>query len=98
MAERVVRADAFASMSRIVEAARQVFATGDGMGSLNRIADEAGVGIATLYRHFPTRAELAKAVYDRIFADEIEPFFAELERSDAPRGVLLDLAESLLRV
>lgn len=98
MAARSLRADAFASVSRIIEAARRVFATGDGLGTLNRIAQEAGVGIATLYRHFPNREALARAVYDRVFTTEIDPLFQEFERSDAPRDVLLDIAEQILRV
>lgn len=96
MATRALRADAFASVTRIVDAARQVFAAGDGSGSLSRIAQEAGVGIATLYRHFPTREVLARAVYDRLFATEIEPMLVEFERSDVPRRTLLDLSERLL--
>jgi len=95
MATKSLRADAFSSISRIIEAARRVFATGDGTGTLNRIAQDAGVGIATLYRHFPNRQALAHAVYDRIFSTEIEPLLAEFENGDAPRSVLLDLTERL---
>lgn len=95
MATKSLRADAFSSISRIIEAARRVFATGDGTGTLNRIAQEAGVGIATLYRHFPNRQALARAVYDRVFSTEIEPLLAEIGNGDAPRSVLLDLTERL---
>lgn len=98
MAARALRADAFASVTRIIDAARRVFAAGDGSGSLSRIAHEAGVGIATLYRHFPTREVLARAVYERLFATEIEPMIVEFERSDVPRRTLLDLSERLLDV
>jgi len=95
MASESLRADAFSSISRIIEAARRVFATGDGAGALSRIAQDAGVGIATLYRHFPNRQALAHAVYDRIFSNEIAPLLAEFENGDAPRSVLLDLTERL---
>ena len=91
-----VRVDAAASVARILDAARAVFARGDGTGTLSRIAKEAGVGIATLYRHFPNRDALALAVYDQVFAREIQPLFDELDRTDAPRTVLLDMAERLL--
>jgi len=94
---RALRADAFASVSRIVEAARKVFSSGDGSGSLDRIAREAGVGIATLYRHFPNRQALARAVFDRIFAGEVEPLFAAFEKG-APRATMLDLAEKLAEI
>ncbi|MFZ2964022.1 MAG: helix-turn-helix domain-containing protein [Rhodoglobus sp.] len=88
-----IRADAYASISRILEAAGRVFATGG--GTLSRIADEAGVGIATLYRHFPNRQALALAVYDRILTTEVEPMLQKLGSGDVARPVLLDLAERL---
>jgi AcrR family transcriptional regulator len=95
-APRAPRSDAFSSVARILEAARRVFASGDGQGTLDRIAQEAGVGIATLYRHFPSRQRLADAVYERVFAEEIAPVLERLVGSgDAPRPVLLDVAERL---
>lgn len=94
----VIRVDAAASMAKILGAARRVFSLGDGSGTLNRIAKEAGVGIATLYRHFPNREALALAVYDEVFAAEVQPIFDEFEKTDAPRDVLLELGERLLAV
>ena len=94
----VIRVDAAASMSKILGAARRGFSLGDGSGTLNRIAKEAGVGIATLYRHFPNREALALAVYDEVFAAEVQPIFDEFEKTDAPRDVLLELGERLLAV
>ncbi len=75
-----------------------MFALGDGSGTLSRIAKEAGVGIATLYRHFPSRESLALAVYDEIFSREVQPIIDEFERSSTPRGVLLTLGETLLGI
>lgn len=98
MSAQSIRVDAAASVSRIIQAASKVFSAGDGSGTLDRIAKEAGVGIATLYRHFPNRESLARAVYDQIFVREVQPLFEEFQRTDAPRGVLLDLAERLLDV
>lgn len=46
-----------------MEAARQAFTTGDATVPLESIARDAGVGIGTLYRHFPTREALVEAVY-----------------------------------
>lgn len=92
-----MRSDAYANVTRIVEAARRVFADGDdsGSGSLNHIAKAAGVGIATLYRHFPNRRALAHAVYDRIFTVEVEPLITEFARTGTHRDALLDVAERL---
>ena len=54
------RRDALANSERLIAAARKVFASG-GQGSLEEIASEAGVGIATLYRHFSGRESLTVA-------------------------------------
>lgn len=98
MGVRAMRADAVASITRILDAARRVFATGDGSGTLDKIASEAGVGIATLYRHFPNRQVLARAVYERVFAAEIEPLLARVEAGDASHPTLLDVAERIVEV
>jgi AcrR family transcriptional regulator len=60
-----LRADAVRNRARLVEAARTLFLAGpaDAEVSLEQVAREAGVGIGTLYRHFPTRLDLLEAVY-----------------------------------
>ncbi|GGY11084.1 TetR/AcrR family transcriptional regulator [Streptomyces minutiscleroticus] len=60
---RTPRADALRNRDRLVQAARAAFAASDGTVPLEGIAREAGVGIGTLYRHFPTREALVEAVY-----------------------------------
>jgi AcrR family transcriptional regulator len=57
-----VRADARRNRDRLLEVAAAAFAA-DGPVSLEGIAREAGVGIGTLYRHFPNREALIEAVY-----------------------------------
>jgi AcrR family transcriptional regulator len=49
----------------VLEAAKQVFSAGGAEASLETVARVAGVGIGTLYRHFPTREALFEAVYRR---------------------------------
>ncbi|WP_432198164.1 TetR/AcrR family transcriptional regulator [Streptomyces sp. bgisy027] len=61
---RTLRADAQRNRERIVEAARSVFAEKGLDVPWEDIADRAGVGIATLYRRFPTREELIAAVFE----------------------------------
>lgn len=56
------RADARENRRRLVEAARKAFAGGESV-PLEDIAAKAGVGIGTLYRHFPKREALVAAVY-----------------------------------
>jgi AcrR family transcriptional regulator len=69
---------------RVLEAAKAVFSTGGPQASLEEVARQAGVGIGTLYRHFPTREALFEAVYRR----EVEQL-VELagELADCPEPV-----------
>jgi AcrR family transcriptional regulator len=58
-----VRSDKLRNQARLIDAAKSAFAA-DGAGvTLEQIARDAGVGIGTLYRHFPTRDVLIEAVY-----------------------------------
>ncbi|MFC8719855.1 TetR/AcrR family transcriptional regulator [Kitasatospora sp. NPDC057198] len=60
---RAPRADARRNRQRLLAVARDAFAATDGKATLDAIAREAGVGIGTLYRHFPTREALVEAIY-----------------------------------
>ena len=62
MAERI-RADAARNRERLLEVATAAFTSGDDQVTLEGIARAAGVGIGTLYRHFPSREALIEAVY-----------------------------------
>ena len=61
--DKRVRPDAQRSLDALVKAARAVFATSGVDAPVRDIADRAGVGIGTFYRHFPQRADLVTAVY-----------------------------------
>ena len=58
-----MRADARRSRAKLLEAATEAFAENGADAPLEDIARRAGVGIGTLYRHFPTRVDLQAAVY-----------------------------------
>src|SRR3954466_7662124 len=62
---RKPRVDAVRNRERVLEAAKAVFSAGGPDASLEAVARRAGVGIGTLYRHFPTRESLFEAVYRR---------------------------------
>jgi AcrR family transcriptional regulator len=62
---RKPRVDAVRNRERVLEAAKSVFSAGGPEASLEAVARRAGVGIGTLYRHFPTREALFEAVYRR---------------------------------
>ncbi|TCL06997.1 TetR/AcrR family transcriptional regulator [Sodalis ligni] len=57
------RSDGERNRLRLIEAAKQVFAERGSAASLEQVAREAGVSIASLYRHFPTRDAVISAVY-----------------------------------
>lgn len=62
----VMRADAQRNYARLVAAATESFLANGPNASLDEIAKRAGVGSGTLYRHFPSREDLLKAVGDRL--------------------------------
>jgi AcrR family transcriptional regulator len=63
LSARPKRADARRNYDKVVSAARQAFTEGGSSTSLEEVARRAGVGIGTLYRHFPNRQALLEAVY-----------------------------------
>ena len=60
---RPMRADARRNRELLVAAARDVFSAHGAAASMEAIAKRAGVGVGTLYRHFPNRLDLVEAVY-----------------------------------
>jgi AcrR family transcriptional regulator len=64
-AARPVRADARRNIDTLLEAAKQVFAESGVDAPVREIAARAGVGVGTVYRHFPQRADLVAAVFRR---------------------------------
>jgi len=63
MTSRPLRADAQRNRARLLDVAVHVFAHDGAEAPLEMIARQAGVGIGTLYRHFPTREALIEAAY-----------------------------------
>lgn len=64
-APRRLRADAQRNIDSLLEAAKDAFGTSGVDAPAKEIADLAGVGVGTLYRHFPQRSDLVKAVLQR---------------------------------
>ena len=81
------RADARRNRERLLEAAKAAFAAAGPDVSLEEIARRAGVGIGTLYRHFPTRDAIVEAVYRR----EVQQLAGAARRllAEAPPGQAL---------
>jgi AcrR family transcriptional regulator len=82
--DRPLRSDARENQDRLLRAAARRFARDGTQASLKAIAQDAGVGIATLYRRFPTREQLVEATYR-----------SEVERVAASAETLLETAPPL---
>ena len=63
--DRPVRADARRNIDTLLQTAMAVFATSGVDAPVREIADKAGVGVGTVYRHFPQRSDLIAAVFRR---------------------------------
>jgi AcrR family transcriptional regulator len=92
---RPKRADARRNYDKLIESARAAFTENGAEASLEDIARRAGVGIGTLYRHFPTRQDLIEATY----LEEVEALcasaaeFAGLDAWAALSGWLMRYAD-----
>lgn len=106
--DRRVRADALRNLDALLQAAKTVFAASGVDAPVREIAEQAGVGVGTLYRHFPQRADLIAAVFRRemdacadaapILAAEHPPFEALanwIQRYAAFVGTKRGLAKAL---
>jgi AcrR family transcriptional regulator len=82
-AGRKPRADGLRNRELVLEAAKIVFNAGGPEASLEAVARQAGVGIGTLYRHFPTREALFEAVYRREVA-QLADLAEQLKAGAAP--------------
>jgi AcrR family transcriptional regulator len=89
---RKPRADGERNRQRLLDAAKASFAKSGAATSLEEVARTAGVGIGTLYRHFPTRDALVEHVY----RDALERLAADAERLTKDEAPLEALREWLL--
>ena len=83
MPKRKQRSDAQQNRERILVVAKNAFAKSGANASLDDIAKQAGVGPGTLYRHFPSREDLLKAVYQAA-AENLATAAAEFAESLPP--------------
>ncbi len=82
-----MRADAQRNLDALLEAAKSVFAASGVDAPVREIAARAGVGVATVYRHFPQRADLVAAVFRRE-VDACAAAAPALAREHAPAEAL----------
>jgi AcrR family transcriptional regulator len=94
-AGRAQRVDARANRGRILDVAQEVFGKGGESASTEEVARLAGVGIGTVFRHFPTKAALLEAVLAREFdrlREEAEAMLDAPDPGEAFRGLFSHLA------
>lgn len=84
---RPMRADARRNRERLLVVAREAFAEQGAELSLEDVARRAGVGIGTLYRHFPTRDLLADAVFSEEY-EKLNALARELASVEPPGAAL----------
>jgi len=80
---RPMRADAVKNRARILAAAEEIFATEGVSVPIDRVAEKAGLGVGTLYRHFPTKEALFEAIVVERLEDLLETVRAQRDASDA---------------
>lgn len=96
VADRPLRSDAARNADRILRAARDVYAELGPDAPMDAIARRAGVGERTLYRRFPTKGDLARAVIDQSIAENLSPVIERALRSRNPMRGLADLIEAAI--
>lgn len=94
----MVRADAAANRRRVLTAAAEVFATNGLDASTEEVARRAGVGVGTVFRHFPTKRDLVEGVLLAQFAEVTEHARALQAEPDATASLLLLVAELVERI
>jgi AcrR family transcriptional regulator len=90
------RIDAKRNRERLVAAARELFASAGVDVSVREIARHAGVGVATLYRNFPTREDLIDAILEDAFDEYVALAEDGLEEADAWQGFTRFIEQALL--
>src|SRR5207249_8795535 len=90
------RRDAKRNRERLVSAARELFASAGVDVSTREVARHAGVGVGTLYRHFPAREDLVDAVLGEAFDELIGLAKTALAEADPWRGFTRFVEEALV--
>jgi AcrR family transcriptional regulator len=93
-----LRADAARNRARVLRIAREQLAAGDDSLMLNSIARLAGVGVGTVYRHFPNRHALLEALQAERFQQLVDEARAAAAEEDALTGLHRLLRSSLRRM
>jgi AcrR family transcriptional regulator len=92
--DKPLRRDAVRNRERILEAARDLFAQRGLSASLNDIARHAGVGVGTVYRHFPDKDQLVEGLFEQRIEELVTRMEQALADPDAWRALTSFIRES----
>ncbi|HWD95469.1 MAG TPA: TetR/AcrR family transcriptional regulator [Acidimicrobiales bacterium] len=90
LAAKPMRADAQRNHERILQAAEEIFALDGVMVPIDIVAERAGVGIGTLYRHFPTKESLYEAIVLTRLNELLRVADDAIDDAEAEPGAALD--------
>lgn len=96
VSDRPLRADAARNAERILRAARDVYGELGPDAPIEAIASRAGVGERTLYRRFPTKAELVRAALDQCIAEDLTPAIEAARAAGDPLDGLARLVDAAI--
>ena len=94
--DRPLRADAARNAERILKAAREVYGELGPDAPIEAIARHAGIGERTLYRRFPTKAELVRAALDQCIAEDLTPTIEAVRSAADPLAGLAELFDAAI--
>ncbi|AFS14337.1 MULTISPECIES: TetR/AcrR family transcriptional regulator [Mycobacterium] len=94
--DRPLRADAARNVERILRAAREVYGELGPDAPVEAVARRAGVGERTLYRRFPTKADLVLAALEQSIAEDLTPVIDAARRATDPLRGLTQLIEAAI--
>lgn len=96
VSDRPLRADAARNAERILRATRDVYDELGPEAPIEAIARRAGVGERTLYRRFPTKAELVRAALDLCIAEDLTPAITSARGATDPLAGLAELIDAAI--
>jgi AcrR family transcriptional regulator len=94
-AVRPLRSDASRNRERLIASARELFAARGADVTVEEVTRHAGVGMGTLYRHFPTKEDLVDAVLEDAFTEWLDAARRALDEPDAWTGFRTYLEQAL---
>src|ERR1700739_1735909 len=94
--DRPLRSGGWRNVERILRAAREVYSELGPDAPVEAVARHAGVGERTLYRRFPTKADLVRAALDQSIAEDLTPAIEDARHADNPLRGLTQLIEAAI--